>query len=116
MDSRAKGRAAENIAVNYLLEKGYALITRNYQTKVGEIDCIVKDPEGTLVFVEVKSCSSMCRGNPLYRVTASKQRTLFKLATMYMKEHGIKNQPCRFDVISIVKDEVDHLKNAFLRL
>lgn len=114
MNTRQKGSRGEESAVEYLLQNGYSIITRNYQARNGEIDCVAQDPNGTLVFVEVKSGYSSGPGHPLFRVTKAKQATLKKMAMLYLYEHAITNKPCRFDVIALVNGKIEHLKNAFL--
>jgi putative endonuclease len=44
-NTRKKGRSAEGRAAEYLITEGYQVITRNYQTRAGEIDIIAEDPE-----------------------------------------------------------------------
>ncbi|MBI5306057.1 YraN family protein [Candidatus Wolfebacteria bacterium] len=53
------GQLGENIACEYLVEKNYKIIERNYRQKWGEIDIIAKVPDKTLVFVEVKTVCSV---------------------------------------------------------
>lgn len=114
MNTRQKGRLGEDRAVEHLLSLGYTVESRNYQTKAGEIDIVARSPEGTLVFVEVKSSSVYSCGNPLYWITPSKQKNLLRLASRFMYEHKLTHQPCRMDVIAVVNGNVDHIKNAFL--
>jgi putative endonuclease len=113
-NTRAKGASGEDIAVEYLLSKGYEIISRNYRARRGEIDCVARDSDGTLVFVEVKSAQSGKAGHPMSWVTRAKQRTIIGIARLYLAEHQITSMPCRFDVIAIVNGKVDHLRNAFL--
>jgi putative endonuclease len=113
-NTRQKGRLGENEAAEFLIANGYAIISRNYQTKRGEIDCIAEDPSGTLVFLEVKAAASGHFGHPAFWVNRAKQRTIATMARLYLAEHGITNRPCRFDVITIYKGKIDHIKNAFL--
>lgn len=109
-----RGDRGENIATEYLLKKGYRIVCQNYRAqRGGEIDCIAYDTDGTLTFIEVKRSSSK-NGRPLFWVTPSKQRTLFKMAQRYLAEHRLTDIPCRFDVIGIQGDTVDHLRNAFI--
>jgi len=112
--SRAKGNTGEDRAADYLLSQGYRIICRNYRSKRGEIDCIARDPDGTLVFVEVKTAYGCSAGNPAFWVTPAKQRSLFSMACQYLSEHGISRTPCRFDVIAITGGKVDHLRNAII--
>jgi putative endonuclease len=113
-NTRQKGRLGENEAAEFLILNGYNIVSRNYQTKRGEIDCIAEDPSGTLVFVEVKAATSGCFGHPAFWVTRPKQRKIATMARLYLAEHGITKRPCRFDVITIFKGKIDHIKNAFL--
>jgi putative endonuclease len=115
MNTREKGNRGEDSAVEYLLSNGYSIISRNFQSRGGEIDCIAEAPEGTLVFIEVKTGSSGSYGHPFYRITRGKQRKIISMAQQYLAEHDITNKPCRFDVIAIVNNKIEHLKNAFLR-
>ena len=53
--NRQIGNEGENIAVKYIIDRGYKIIARNYGQKFGEIDIVAKSPDKTLIFVEVKS-------------------------------------------------------------
>ena len=111
-----KGDHGENLAVEYLLNRGYRIVCRNYRAqKGGEIDCIAYDTNGTLVFIEVKASRSN-NGKPLFWVTPAKQRTLFRMAQRYLAEHKLTDVACRFDVIGIKGNTIDHLRNAFIRM
>ncbi|HUI90631.1 MAG TPA: YraN family protein [Chitinivibrionales bacterium] len=112
-NTRRKGRLGENEAAEFLISNGYRIISRNCQTKRGEIDCIAEDPSGTLVFVEVKAASTDTFGHPAFWVNRAKQRKIATLARLYLAEHDITGRPCRFDVITIYKGKIDHIKNAF---
>jgi len=113
-NKRQKGNRGEQTAVEHLLSGGYSIICRQYRSKTGEIDIVARDSDGTLVFIEVKSSAGNFCGSPLYRVTPQKQRKLARMALQYITEHKISGTPCRFDVIAVVGNKIDHLKNAFL--
>jgi TIGR00252 family protein len=112
--SRETGYTGEDKAIDYLLALGYTIISRNFQSKRGEIDCIAKDPKGTLAFIEVKYAKSASRGHPAFWVTRAKQKKIIMMARRYLGEHGLSSQACRFDVIAIVNTQIEHIKNAFL--
>lgn len=114
--TRAKGERGEDAAVEYLLKLGYCIVCRNYRALRGEIDCIARDPDGTLVFIEVKSSTTAAYGSPLFRVTPAKQKTLFKMARQYLAEHHITSTPCRFDVIAITRSGIEHIRNAIVAM
>jgi putative endonuclease len=111
--TRQKGNCGEQIAVDYLLSKGYSVVCKQYRSRRGEIDCVAQDADGTLVFVEVKSSQGKAFGNPLSWVTPQKQKILTKMAQQYIKEHNLMGVPCRFDVIAVWGEKIDHLENAF---
>lgn len=110
----ARGDAGEERAIDFLLEKNYQLVCRKYRSKRGEIDCVMKAPDGTLVFVEVKSSFSGAYGNPFAWITPAKQSTIVRVARQYLAEHHITSTPCRFDCIAVFRDRIEHIKNAFL--
>jgi putative endonuclease len=112
--SRETGHVGEEMAVDYLLSAGYTIISRNFQSKKGEIDCIAKDPKGTLAFIEVKYAKTSSLGHPARWVTWGKQKKIIAMARRYLGEHNLSNQACRFDVIAIVNTKIEHIKNAFL--
>jgi putative endonuclease len=112
--SREKGYSGEDRAVDYLINQGCSIVSRNFQARRGEIDCIATDPSGTLLFIEVKFAKSNARGNPAFWVTPAKRKKIIAMAKRYLGEHGLARQACRFDVILITNDKIEHIKNAFL--
>jgi putative endonuclease len=114
LNTRAKGAGAEDLAAAYLTDKGFVILKRNYRVRTGEIDCIARDRDGTLVFVEVKSARTGTCGHPFSWVTAAKQRTLAKVAKWYLAERRIHSCACRFDVITHTDRGIEHLRNAFI--
>jgi putative endonuclease len=111
--TRDIGDQGEEMAAEHLLANGYSIISRQYRSKKGEIDCIAQDSDGTIVFVEVKSANSLKFGNPLQWVTRSKQLTIITMAKQYLYEHKMNTAKCRFDVIAVLQGKIKHLKNAF---
>jgi putative endonuclease len=114
ISSRHTGHIGEDKAADYLINSGYSIISRNFQSRKGEIDCIAKDEKGTLVFIEVKYARSFAKGHPAFWVTWGKQRKLVAMAKRYLGDHQLTSQSCRFDVIAIVGEKIEHIKNAFL--
>ncbi|MCL2183982.1 MAG: YraN family protein [Chitinispirillia bacterium] len=113
MNTHEKGKIGEDLAVEHLLGLGYTVEARNYRCKRGELDIVAAAPDGTLVFVEVKAATSGACGNPLYKVTPAKQKTIAYMAKRYMYERKIANRACRMDVIGVWRGKVDHIQNAF---
>lgn len=114
------GKKGEEIAVNFLKDKGFEIIEQNYRYGKGEIDIIVKDPSDSyLAFVEVKTRQNLDFGEPEYAITKSKQRQIKKIAELYLYEKEIGELDCRFDVIAILledihKPSINHYVNAFM--
>lgn len=106
------GRRYEQAAGEYLKELGFEILTYNYRCFQGEIDIVAKDGS-TLVFCEVKYRSDDRSGNPLEAVDERKRRRIFLTAMHYMQEKKISGCPCRFDVIGIEGEHIEHVKNAF---
>ena len=105
MNTRKKGNIAEDMACEYLKNKGYKIIKRNFYCKFGEIDIIAYKDE-VFHFIEVKSGKTF---EPVFNITPSKLKRIIKSAQYYIKLNGIGSAFC-IDAI-IVKDGIDHLVN-----
>jgi putative endonuclease len=116
LTNQSSGAWGEDLALRYLLRRGYRLLERNYRQRRGEIDLIVRDKDA-LVFVEVKLRRSKGFGDPLEAVTARKQTTIRSLAEQYLAENQPDFETLRFDVIGILATRsgthVDHIEDAF---
>ena len=120
--TREQGQYTESLACRYLENKGFKLLEKNFNCKVGEIDLIMQDND-TLVFVEVRYRKSNDFGSGAESITESKQSKLIKTASLYLQRHVKFSQyPARFDVISITgfietedlnKIHFDWIENAF---
>jgi len=110
------GKRGEELAVQYLTEKGYEILERNWRNKHKEIDIIAKDKE-ELVIVEVKTRQNDEHGEPNLAVTRQKQIRLIYAANAYIFKYNLDINT-RFDIISIVfKDGnpvIEHIEDAFL--
>jgi putative endonuclease len=109
------GDAAEDEALAYLQEHGLQLVQRNYRTPGrggGEIDLIMRAPDGTCVFVEVRSRSRGDHGGAGASVGHVKQRRIIFAARHYLL--GLRVMPpCRFDVVLLDAGQVEWLQAAF---
>jgi putative endonuclease len=106
-----KGKKGEELALNFLENNGYKLIEKNFKSKFGEIDLIMKDGE-VIVFVEVKYRLSEDYGSPKDAVTYEKMKKIIKTAEYFIVKNNL-NSLYRFDVVSILKNNIEHVKNAF---
>jgi putative endonuclease len=110
--SRALGAEAEARAAQLLQRKGYRVADRNWTCKGGEIDLVCLDGD-TLVFVEVRARKDASHGSPLETILDTKRRRLIRAAQIYLHVKGAWDKPCRFDVVGISGDTVEHITDAF---
>jgi putative endonuclease len=111
------GRLGEDAASVYLEKKGYEILARNFRCREGEIDLIAKDQEW-LVFVEVKSRTSIKYGYGREAVTPRKQAKIIDVAQHYLLQLNNYEIPCRFDVIEVDLFQgdvvsIEHYQDAF---
>ncbi len=116
--TKTVGDGGEARALAHLLAHGLTLVQRNYRVAAGpharggEIDLILKDCDGTLVFVEVKARQSTGYGGAAVSVSAGKQRSLVFAAHCFLRAWA-SPPPCRFDVVAIEGDHIEWLRGAF---
>ena len=112
--SRAKGYFGEKIAKKYLTKQGYQILDTNYNTPYGEID-IISLIHSELVFVEVKIVKQY---SPYPPISLAQQNRIKSSSQIYIDNHSLNFQNCRFDYIGIVKSyrskyKIFHIKQAF---
>jgi putative endonuclease len=113
-----KGQAGEDQALRHLLGQGLVLVQRNYRVargpraRGGEIDLILRERDGTLVFVEVRQRSTAAKGGAAASVSMAKQRSLVLAAQHYLQRWATP-PPCRFDVLAIDGAQLNWIKGAF---
>lgn len=116
MKTQHIGQRGETLAREYLEKQGYEFITANWRCKAGEIDLVMKTPEGVLVFVEVRMRRPTQFGLGYETVAWQKQRKLIRAAKWYMQSTRWRGD-ARFDVVSIIdhpgRQEIEHIPNAF---
>lgn len=109
-----KGRFFEDQACRLLLEEGCRILKRNFRLGHMDIDIIARDPEGMLIFAEVKYRAKARPQHPLQAVDTVKQRNMSKAAAAYLYASGLGfDTPCRFDVIAFTGEDVTHIRGAF---
>ena len=112
--TRQRGNAAEDAALAFLQAAGLQLVVRNYRTPGrggGEIDLVMRERGGTLVFVEVRSRTSSAFGGAGASIGAAKRQRIIHAARHYLLRLP-SPPPCRFDVV-LVEASVQWLKAAF---
>lgn len=109
------GKKGEQLAVNFLLERNYNILERNYRFDKAEVD-IIANKGDVLAVVEVKTRSTLDFGNPQDFVKPKQIKNLVKAVDEYITENNLDVE-VRFDIIAIVKVEngfkIEHLENAF---
>ncbi len=108
------GKKGEELAVDFLINLGFQIITTNWQEHKFEIDIIAQD-KNEIVFVEVKTRTTDYFGKPEEAVTPTKQKHLIEGANYYLEMNEIDLE-CRFDVISVIignSNQIQHIKEAF---
>lgn len=109
------GHKGEDIAADYLAKQGYSILDRNWMCGHKDLD-IVAVKDRMLVFVEVKTRSSMDWGNPEDFVTDRKIKRIVNSADAYVR-YNCLDMDVRFDIISVLFDgldfKVEHIEQAF---
>jgi putative endonuclease len=113
------GRWGERQAERYLRRKGLKTLDRNARYRMGEIDLVMVDPDGAIVFVEVKT-----RLNEDFQpvetvITQTKKGRLRNAIRTYEVAHHIENRPYRCDVVAVIlgpqgRPEIRHYEKAFV--
>ena len=97
---RTVGAGFETRALQLLQRAGLTLLERNYGTRYGEIDLVMRD-DGCMVFVEVRYRGSSVQGGAAASVGAGKRARLTRAAALYLQAHPtLADRPCRFDVVA----------------
>ena len=142
MNNQGYGASGELLAIQFLKKKGYKILSTNAKFAGAELDvvalysvkaqkkaikkeykesieksktalkCRLSALEDILVFVEVKYSSTRVLGEPYERVTKEKQKHIIRASEGYMFKNRLQ-MPVRFDVISVVGNEINHIENAF---
>ena len=110
--SQDLGAVGENLVAARYFRRGYRVLDRNVRYPFGEIDLIVEDPDGTTVFVEVKTRTSAANGLPGEAVTKEKRARYEKIACLYLEHSEVTDVPVRFDVVALTLIGPDR---AFIR-
>jgi putative endonuclease len=109
------GIEGENKAADFLVQRGYELLARNYRHKHAEIDLIVRK-DNLLVFVEVKMRTSSAFGEPESFVNEKKASKIIEGAEHYIFENNWQGN-IRFDIVSVKPGkheiEITHFEDAF---
>lgn len=106
------GAVGELLALRHYEQGGYEVLARNWRCRSGELDLVV-GRGSQIVFVEVKSRSSLAFGHPAEAVTAAKQQRLRRLALQWLQHSGCRAVELRFDVVAVTGGRLEVFEAAF---
>jgi putative endonuclease len=118
MRRKSLGERGEDAAARFLKRRGYHILARHLDTRLGELDIVAVDGR-TVVFVEVKTRSSSDAGHPAEAVDERKEQRMTQAARGYLKSHGLLNHAARFDIVAISwpadakQPTIEHIQDAF---
>ncbi|KVV47216.1 hypothetical protein WK81_05890 [Burkholderia ubonensis] len=110
--SKSVGAAFEARARQFLERRGLAFVAANVTMRGGELDLVMREPDGTLVFVEVRARRSVRHGGAAASVGWRKRTRLVAAALRFWARHGA-GAPCRFDVVAFEAAQLVWLRDAF---
>ncbi|MCR5038745.1 MAG: YraN family protein [Bacteroidales bacterium] len=117
-NTNSLGKIGEDLAAQYLIDKGYMILERNWRAYRKEIDIIAIDGKD-IVFIEVKTRNNNVYGDPEMAVNRKKRAHIYAAASAYYFQHKIELD-VRFDIISILyhhgNPEINHIEDAFLSI
>ena len=118
-NAKLLGRWGERRCEKFLKRKGLKKLAHNFSCKSGEIDLVMVDGDGAIVFVEVKTRADESFGPTESVITSAKKTKLLRAARYFLATNNIADRPLRFDVVAIVlgktgREQIKHYENAFV--
>ncbi|QTO20222.1 YraN family protein [Burkholderia seminalis] len=110
--SKPVGAAFEQRARQFLERRGLGFVAANVMMRGGELDLVMREPDGMLVFVEVRARRSVRHGGAAASVGWRKRRRLVAAALQFWARHGA-GAACRFDVVAFEAGRLAWLRDAF---
>jgi putative endonuclease len=112
------GTWGESLALEYLSAKGYQLLERNFHSRYGELDLIMK-VDDVLIAVEVKTRRSRKYGYAEYSITKKKIQAIADTMTVYLDNNAKLDQAWQIDLVVIEsfgseQPEIIHYQNVSL--
>ena len=113
------GQWGQNVSQKYLARRGCKTLACNYAFTGGELDLVMADPNGTIMFVEVKTRQSEDFASAKAAVNSKKQQKMIRTAKRFLREFKISDRPLRFDIMTVVLKAkgdpvIQHHPNAFV--
>ena len=112
------GGWGEKRSRRFLKRKGFRMLARNFNCRAGEIDLVMVDKAGEIIFVEVKTRADEEFEAVESAITKAKQMRIMRAARYFISTHNIRDRGFRFDVVAVVLGqkgpvEIRHYENAF---
>ena len=110
------GKKGEDLAVEFLLKKGYKIVARNFKFQKAVVDIIARKVN-VLAIIEVKTRSTPDFGNPQEFLKAKQIQLMVNAVDHFVTEHNL-DVKVRFDILGVIKNKagikIEHLEDAFL--
>ena len=112
-ESKRIGTAFEAQALEFLQRQRMRLVARNVTCRGGEIDLVMRDRDGALVFVEVRARAGGRYGGAAASIGAHKRQRILQAARYFLVTRGAGANPCRFDAVVFEGRRLVWLRDAF---
>ncbi|MDG0027815.1 YraN family protein [Trinickia sp. Y13] len=112
-ESKRLGAVFEAHALDFLRRQRLRLVARNVSCRGGEIDLVMRDRDGSLVFVEVRARAGGRYGGAAASIGAHKRRRILLAARYFLATRGEGASACRFDVVVFEGRRLIWLRDAF---
>ena len=96
------GENGEQFVAEYLTKIGYQIMSRNWRVREGELDIVARDQNGLIIFVEVKTRTSIAFGDPLESIDRKKLFRIQKLALAWLATNLRLGNPYRIDSAGVI--------------
>ncbi len=96
------GENGEQFVADYLTKIGYQIMSRNWRVRDGELDIVARDQNGLIIFVEVKTRTSIAFGDPLESIDQKKLFRIQKLALAWLATNLRLGNPYRIDSAGVI--------------
>ena len=96
------GENGEQFVADYLTKIGYQIMSRNWRVREGELDIVARDQNGLIIFVEVKTRTSIAFGDPLESIDRKKLFRIQKLALAWLATNLLLGNPYRIDSAGVI--------------
>lgn len=113
LNKTERGAMYERLAQDFLEREGLQCLDRNVRLCGAELDMVMRDRRGVIVFVEVRARRSARFGGAAASIDWKKRMRIRRAAAAWLWRWRGALPPCRFDVIAIESGEVLWLRDAF---